>query len=216
MCHGQTETIEPSIRISSWLEVPFLHIWCKLWLNYLFNNFSALKSYSCSDLSGDCFGPEVVDNGQHFPSKAFYHHGEEILFICDAGYELEGDSTIQCVDGQFKKPMPTCVQMTSGKFSLKITVLYFQYHGEFQFVQNVSWNTNSTMFFLLLLWFLSQHPAIHWLFVSSSLPDVNLCYVIGGLCGALVLFFVGGLLAGLHCWRRSALHNSTVHIFLWR
>ncbi len=66
-------------------------------------------------LKGDCSDPGPVTNGHKHPASGLYDHGDQIVFTCDAGYEMEGDSTIKCVYGYFNKPIPKCVQEMSGK-----------------------------------------------------------------------------------------------------
>ncbi len=64
--------------------------------------------------AANCPDPGPVENGYKYPTGGPYHHGQEVLFICNSGYKLEGDPTIICTDGQFNKPVASCVQENSG------------------------------------------------------------------------------------------------------
>ncbi len=59
-----------------------------------------------------------MNNGQKFPATGPYPNEQEVKYICHSGYELEGDSTIQCVDGQFNKLVPKCVKVNTRRFSV--------------------------------------------------------------------------------------------------
>ncbi len=68
--------------------------------------------------TGDCPDPGPMNNGFRSPAAGPYPNGQEFQHTCNPGYELEGDSTIQCVDGLFNKPVPKCVQFNAGRFSV--------------------------------------------------------------------------------------------------
>ncbi len=62
-----------------------------------------------------------VKNGKLFASAGSPHrHGHEIVIICNAGYKLAGESSVQCAHGKFNKPIPACIKVTSGWFSSRI------------------------------------------------------------------------------------------------
>ena len=50
------------------------------------------------------------------PAAGPFHHRYQIVFTCDVGYKLEGNSTIECINGQFNNPVPSCVQERKSKF----------------------------------------------------------------------------------------------------
>ncbi len=60
----------------------------------------------------ECPDPGELTNGNK-SAAAPYKHGDKIVYNCDDGYELEGDATIQCVNGEFNKPVPTCIPLSS-------------------------------------------------------------------------------------------------------
>ncbi len=75
----------------------------------------------CFFVTGDPLDPFLVQNGQTYISGDPHYLGIEIVYSCHPGYELQGDSTVQCFNGHFSKPTPTCIPttgrgMTSGWF----------------------------------------------------------------------------------------------------
>ena len=75
--------------------------------------------YFCLETPSDCPDPDAVENGQASPAEGPFCYGEEIVYTCNPGYKMEGNPVIECTDtSQFNKPIPSCVQDTSGRLSI--------------------------------------------------------------------------------------------------
>ena len=76
-------------------------------------------------MAGDCANPGPVENGQKSPTYGPYNHKDEIVFSCDDGYQLDGDSVLACEDtDHFNKPVPTCVKDKSGRSTFPHTSIF--------------------------------------------------------------------------------------------
>ena len=63
--------------------------------------------------SVECDDPGEPLNGHSMGNDFVY--GSTVTFSCDAGYELQGNTTALCqVDGQWNITTPTCVIVTCG------------------------------------------------------------------------------------------------------
>ncbi len=73
---------------------------------------------------GDCYDPGAVKNGHKFPINGPYNQGDVIVYICDDGYELQGDPFIACdTTGHYIKPIPTCELPGGLPIALSITAI---------------------------------------------------------------------------------------------
>ncbi len=71
--------------------------------------------FCSSFIAGKCPDPGTVENAHKSPAFGPYHYGDQIVFTCNPGYTLEGDSAAVCTStGQFNKILPTCVVENSG------------------------------------------------------------------------------------------------------
>ncbi len=71
-------------------------------------------------MNPDCVDPGAVANGHRHPTEGPYCHGVEIVYTCDAGYEMKGDAKIICKStDQFNKPIPVCMKIDSGEKTIK-------------------------------------------------------------------------------------------------
>ena len=57
-------------------------------------------------VSAPCPDPGIPKNGSRIGNNFLSEHS--VKFICDRGFELEGDETITCADGQWKGTKPKC------------------------------------------------------------------------------------------------------------
>ncbi len=51
----------------------------------------------------------ICDGVKHLPNQTFFC-GDQVAYVCDVSYELQGDSVAQCTEtGEFDKQPPECV-----------------------------------------------------------------------------------------------------------
>ncbi len=83
---------------------------------------------SLISIPAGCPDPSV-ENGQKGSTKGPFCDGDKVVFTCDAGYELEGDSTVKCTNGQFNSQRPrylrnmACSNTTSHHLSTAVNDL---------------------------------------------------------------------------------------------
>ena len=82
-------------------------IWRVLSELHLFNYVSL-----CSDSCPTCGPISAPVNG--FVRGSTHECGDAMEYGCNAGYELAGDDTVYCDNGQWNAPTPSCV--TRGKY----------------------------------------------------------------------------------------------------
>ncbi|XP_077998794.1 ZP domain-containing protein-like [Glandiceps talaboti] len=56
-----------------------------------------------------CDDPGTPTNGMKNILSSYYENGDFLNFICFRGYELEGSSTILCMNGQWSDAIPQCI-----------------------------------------------------------------------------------------------------------
>ncbi|XP_033098103.1 uncharacterized protein LOC117102007 [Anneissia japonica] len=66
--------------------------------------------------NGSCLSPEPLRNGeQTFPEthRRRYLNNHTIVYVCNEGFTMTGDSTLTCTDGSFGDNLPQCFAMCS-------------------------------------------------------------------------------------------------------
>ena len=152
---------------------------------------------SCLSHKIGCLDPEPVENGNK-SAEGPYHHGDEVAIVCKTGYHLNGNfSTVQCINGEFNKPIPACVLENAGRFlNFDFSDLPFNNLMNLVFQQKTTFNCSAKTK-LKRRHLVSTHKQN--ICIISIAKDLNLGLVIGGVCGALIIFLIGG--GFLCCWR---------------
>lgn len=138
-----------------------------------------------------CPDPGPVENGYKSPPEGPYHHGDALLYSCNDGYRVKEHSIIECLNGQFDKNIPRCLDSSSGGYSIETEIHTKNVPNCVSkiLIFNLVHHTGMTKIFMSPI---DGHSycSVSMFFSYSNFIGVKLGVIVGAVCGGLLAFVI--------------------------